>query len=234
MIESRAPLPLGRLFARTLRRDLRIARLGRGAWLNPPLFFLLIVVLFPLGIGPGQEILARIAPGVIWVAAALSMLLSLESLFAADHREGTLEQMVLAGHPLSVVVLAKTLAHWLLSGLPLVLTSPLLASVLFLPAKATPVLMLSLLLGTLTLSLIGTIAAALTVSVNQGGVLLSLLVLPLSAPVLIFGVGAIDAAATLATSAGPLWLLAALLAGALTLAPMTAAAALRIGVAAGR
>jgi len=224
---------LGTLMLTIVRRDLLLAVRHAGQWLNPLFFFVIVVSLFPLGVGPGPNTLATIAPGVLWVSALLATLLSLDSLFLRDRSDGTLEQLVLSGHPLSVIVLAKTLAHWLLSGLPLLLMSPLLGVFMQLPTVALPTLMASLLLGTLTLSLIGAIGAALTVSLNQSGVLLSLLVLPLSVPVLIFGAGAVVASASALPVLGHLSLMAAMFALALALAPLAAAAALRVGVSAG-
>ncbi|MCL4140726.1 UNVERIFIED_CONTAM: hypothetical protein GTU68_062230 [Idotea baltica] len=204
-----------------------------GQWLNPLLFFFVVVTLFPLGVGPSPQTLSTIAPGVLWVSALLAVLLSLGSLFDADHTDGTLEQLVLSGQSLPIIVLAKVLAHWLLSGLPLLLLSPVLGLLLNLPTQAIPVLMLSLLLGTLSLSLIGAIGAALTVGLNQAGVLLSLLVLPLSVPVLIFGSAAVAAAASDMVASGQLLALLALLILALSIAPLMASLALRNGVSGG-
>ena len=221
-------------YKRIFRRDLTLASRSAGQWLNPLLFFVIVVSLFPLGIGPSPQMLSTIAPGVLWVSALLAMMLSLDSLFAHDFRDGTLEQMVLSGQPLTVFVLGKVSAYWTISGLPLVLLSPLLALLLQLPGDAYGVLLLSLFLGTLSLSFIGAIGAALTVSVNQGGVLLSLLVLPLTVPVLIFGSGAVSAAAMGLTTSAQLSLLAAIVALAVSLAPIAIAGALRVGVAAGR
>jgi len=209
-------------------RDLRIRIRAPGEWLNPLVFFVIVVTLFPLGIGPGPATLALIAPGVLWISALLSLLLSFDGLFAADHRDGTLEQLVLGEGPLSLVVLGKVLAHWLLSGLPLIVLCPLLAVLMQLPAEALPTLAASLALGTLALGLIGAVGAALTVGVNHGGVLLSLLVLPLTTPVLIFGASATAAAAQGFAAGGQLSLLAAILASALALAPLAASAALRV------
>jgi len=217
---------------RACLRDLRLRVRAPGQWLNPLVFFVIVVTLFPLGIGPGPNTLALIAPGVLWISALLAVLLSFDALFAADHRDGTLEQLVLGTAPLSLVVLGKVLAHWLLSGLPLILLSPLLAVLMQLPLEALPTLAGSLALGTLALALIGAIGAALTVGVNHGGVLLSLLVLPLTVPVLIFGASATAAAADGYASGGQMSLLAAILAAALALAPLTAAAALRVTAAA--
>jgi len=224
------PVGIGRLLFCVCRRELSIAIRKPGQWLNPLLFFVIVVTLFPLGVGPSPNTLSLIAPGVLWVSALLAVLLSLDSLFASDYVDGTLEQLVLSEQSLSIIVLGKVLTHWLLSGVPLLIISPLLAMLLNLPTSALPVLMLSLLLGTLTMSLIGAIGAALTVGLNQAGVLLSLLVLPLTVPVLIFGSSAVAAAATDLPANGQLFLLAALAVLGLTLAPFTAAAALRIGV----
>jgi len=221
-------------YKRIFRRDLTLAARSGGQWLNPLLFFVIVVSLFPLGIGPGPQMLSTIAPGVLWVSALLAMMLSLDSLFAYDFRDGTLEQIVLSGQPLSVFVLAKVSAHWVINGLPLVLLSPLLALLLQLPSAAYWVLLISLFLGTLSLSFLGAIGAALIVSVNQGGVLLSLLVLPLTVPVLIFGSGAVSAAAMGFTTSAQLSLLAAIVSLAAALAPIAIAGALRVGVAAGR
>jgi len=218
-------------FRRVVARDLRVSVRSAGQWLNPLVFFVIVVTLFPLGIGPAPAMLARIAPGVLWISALLAMLLSFERLFANDHRDGTLEQWVLADAPLSLVVLGKVTAHWILSGLPLVLLSPLLGVLLQLPFEALPTLIVSLTLGTLTLALIGAIGAALTVGVNHGSVLLSLLVLPLTVPVLIFGSSAVTAAAEGFAAGAQLSLMAAMLAAALALAPWTTAVSLRVTVA---
>ncbi len=232
-ITSDSTMGIGELLFCLLKRELAIAVRSPGQWLNPLLFFVIVVTLFPLGVGPSPEVLSQIAPGVLWVSALLAVLLSLDLLFAADYRDGTLEQFLVSGQSMSIIVLAKVLAHWLLSGVPLLILSPLLALLLHLNSDALLVLMLSLLLGTLTLSLIGAIGAALTVGLNQSGVLMSLLVLPLSVPILIFGSSAVLAASTSYSSSGQLFVLAALLALSLSLAPLTAAAALRVGVASG-
>jgi heme exporter protein B len=194
------------------------------------LFFILVVSLFPLGIGPSPQLLATIAPGVIWVAALLATLLSMERLFRSDFEDGALEHLLLSPHSLPLLVLAKVSAHWLVTGLPLLLVSPLLGVLLQLPASAIRALPLTLLLGTPALSLIGAIGVALTVSLRRGGVLLTLLVLPLYVPVLIFGTAAVAAAGAGLPTTGQLALLGALLALALTLAPLATAAGLRIGV----
>ena len=214
------------VFVRDLRGVLR-RRTDAAAAL---VFFVIVVSLFPLGVGADPALLRTMAPGVVWVAALLASMLSLARLFADDHQDGTLEQLLLAGTPLPLLVLAKMAAHWLTSGLLLALASPLLALQFDLSAPATAVLLVSLLLGTPLLSLIGGIGAALTVGVRGAGVLLSLLVLPLVAPVLIFGAGAVSASEAGLGSGAHLSLLGAMLALALVLAPLAAAAALRISV----
>ena len=213
-----------------LGRDLLLALRNRSDVGTALLFFVIVSSLFPLGIGAEPNLLRAVAPGVIWVAALLSSLLSLGRLFAADHADGTLEQMLLGAAPLGAVVAAKTLAHWLVSGLPLVLIAPLIALQYDLPASLYGVLVLSLLLGTPTLSLIGAIGAALTLGLRGGGVLLSLLVLPLYVPVLIMGAGGVEMAAAGMGAQGHLLLLAAMLVGAAAFAPWAIAAALRISM----
>ena len=214
-------------FARLVTRDLRLAlRQGSDAAIAV-MFFVLCVVLFPFGVGPEPNILARIAAGVIWVAALLASLLSLDRLFQADFEDGSLELMALGGLPLELVVLAKTVAHWLVTGLPLLVAAPLLAVLLNMNPQGFGVLELTLLLGTPGLSLIGSIGAALTLGARRGGVLISLLILPLYIPLLIFGAGAIDAALNGLSPRPHLLILAALLAGALPLAPVAGATALR-------
>ncbi len=215
-------------FSLIIKRDLTIAFRHRDDIINPILFFVIVVSLFPLGIGPETNTLARIAPGIIWVAALLSTLLSLDRLFKADHSDGTLEQMLLSPHPIFVLVLAKISAHWLVTGLPLILIAPLLAVLLHLNEHSYTALMLTLLLGTPVLSLLGAIGVALTVGIKKGGVLLSLLVLPLYIPVLIFATGAIDRASMLLPYSGQLAIIAALFIGSLTLAPFAVGAALKV------
>lgn len=193
-------------------------------------FFVLAVALFPLGIGPETAVLRRIAPGVIWVAALLAAMLSLDRLFQIDFEDGSLDQLALAPLPLELVAAAKCLAHWISTGLPLVVISPLLGVLLELNGEAYGALLLAMAAGTPSLSLVGGIGAALTVSIRRGGVLLSLLVLPLYIPVLIFGTGAIDAAATGLGGGAHLLVLAALLAAALPLAPWAIAGALRLNL----
>jgi heme exporter protein B len=211
-----------------VHRDLLLALRNRGDVGTALLFFVIVTTLFPLGIGAEPALLRAIAPGAIWVAALLSSLLSLGRLFAADHADGTLEQILLGAAPLGAVVAAKTLAHWLVSGLPLVLIAPLIALQYDLPAPLYGVLVISLLLGTPVLSLIGAIGAALTLGLRGGGVLLSLLVLPLYVPVLIMGAGGVEMAAAGMGAQGHLLLLAAMLVGAAAFAPWAIAAALRI------
>lgn len=216
--------------ANLLARDLRVAW-RRGAEVFTPLvFFTIVVSLFPLSLGPDPALLRAVAPAVIWVAALLATLLSLNLLFAHDYRDGSLELLLLAPQPLPLLVLAKTAAHWLVSGLPLALMAPLLALQLNLPQAAMGTLLLALLLGTPALSLIGAIGAALTLSARGGGALVPLLVLPLYTPVLIFGAGAVAAAATAIDPEAHLSLLGACLALSLSLAPWAAAAALRISL----
>jgi heme exporter protein B len=211
-------------------RDLLLAMRRRSDVATALLFFVIVVSLFPLGIGAEPNLLRSIAPGVIWVAALLSSMLSLGRLFASDYADGTLEQILLGAAPLGVVVAAKSLAHWLVSGMPLVLIAPVLALQYDLPAPLYGTLALSLLLGTPVLSLIGAIGAALTLGLRGGGVLLSLLVLPLYVPVLILGAGSVDMAAAGLAPDGQYLLLAALLVVAAAFAPWAIAAALRVSM----
>jgi heme exporter protein B len=213
-----------------MQRDLRLALRRRADTAAVLFFFLIVVSLFPLGVGPEPQLLRSMGAGVVWVAALLASMLSLARLFATDLQDGTLEQMLLSAYPLPVLVLGKIAAHWLSSGLPLALLSPLMAVQFGLDAGAALVLLATLLLGTPVLSLIGAIGAALTVGVRGGGVLLSLLVLPLYVPVLIFGAAAVDAAAAQMGVAGHFSILAALLALSLFLAPLATASALRIAL----
>lgn len=213
-----------------LLRDLRLAfRQGMDAFMAVT-FFVIAGALFPLGVGPEPGALARIAGGVIWVNALLAVLLSLDRLFQQDFEDGALDLLVLSPVPLEVAVIAKTAAHWLTTGLPLIAASPLLAVLLNLPASGYPVLLAAMALGTPSLSLIGAIGAALSLGARRGGVLMSLLVLPLYIPVLIFGVAAVDAATMGLTAQPHLMFLGAILAAALPLAPWAAAAALRQAV----
>ncbi len=217
---------LGRL----ILRDLRLAlRQGVDAVMAVA-FFVIAVALFPLGVGPEPNILARIAAGVIWVAALLAAMLSLDRLFQQDYEDGSLELLVLAPAPLELVVLAKVAAHWLTTGLPLLLAAPVLAVLMNMEASGFAVLLLAMLLGTPSLSLIGAIGGALVLGARRGGVLIALLVLPLYIPVLIFAVSAVDAVLTGQSPRPHLLLLGAILAAALPLAPWSAAAALRQAV----
>lgn len=217
-------------FWAVLRRDLLLAFRHRGELANPLLFFTMIVCLYPLGISPEPELLRTIAPGVVWIAALLAALFSLENLFRADFNDGTLEQLLLSPHPLPLLITAKILAHWLVSGLPMLLLAPLLAVLLSLPAGASQALVITLALGTPLLSLIGAVGTALTVGLKRGGVLLTLLVMPLYIPVLIFATNAVSAAAAGMPIAGQLYFLSALLVLAVTLAPLAIAAAVRISL----
>lgn len=216
------------VFLHVLRRDLLLALRRRGDVLSMLAFFVMACALFPLAVGTDPALLRTLGPGVVWVAALLAATLSLERMFALDHADGTLEQMLLAGEPLAVIVAGKLAAHWLVAGLPLVLLAPLLALQFGLSAEVLAVLMASLLIGTPVLSAIGAIGAALTLGVRGGGVLVALLVLPLYAPVLIFGAGA--AANDAGAAVAHLLLLGGVLAGALALAPWAVSMALRIAL----
>lgn len=215
---------------RVISRELHIAFRSGAEIINPLWFFLIVITLFPLGIGPEPQLLARIAPGVVWVAALLSSLLALERLFRDDFNDGSLEQLLLLPTPLPVTVLGKVIAHWLITGLPLLLLSPLAALLLSLNFAGWRALALTLLVGTPVFSLLGAIGVALTVGLRRGGVLLSLLVLPLAVPVLIFASAAIDAAGMGLPIGGYLAILGAMLAASLCLAPFATAAALRISL----
>jgi len=211
-----------------LYRDLLLALRRPSDVATALLFFVIVASLFPLGVGAEPNQLRAIAPGVIWVSALLSSMLSLARLFAADHADGTLEQLLLGAAPLGVVAAAKVLAHWLVAGLPLVAIAPVLALQYDLPVSLYGTLALSLLLGTPVLSFIGAIGAALTLGLRGGGVLLALLVLPLYVPVLIFGAGSVDMASAGLSPAGQLQMIAALLVVSAAFAPWAIATALRI------
>ena len=213
-----------------IRRELLIAYRKQSDVLNPLWFFIIVITLFPLSIGPEPNLLARIAAGIVWVAALLSALLSLERLFRDDYRDGSLEQLMLLPVPLFVVILCKVISHWLLTGLPLILISPILAILLSLDLHTWLAIVLTLLLGTPTLSFIGAIGVALTVGIQKGGVLLSLLTLPLYIPVLIFATSAIDSASLGVAYNGQLAVMGAMGVAALTFAPFAIGAALRISV----
>ena len=218
------------VFGAVVRREVSLSMKQKGEVLTPLFFFVVVASLFPLGIGPESAILLRMAPGVLWVSALLAAMLSLQRLFAVDYADGSLEQMALSPAPLALLVLAKALAHFVLSGLPLVLMAPVLGLQFGLEGRSLGVLMLSLLLGTPTLSLIGSIGAALTLGVRGAGVLLSLLILPLYIPVLIFGAGAVEADAAGLGAGGHLSLLAALLVLSVFFAPLATTAALKISL----
>ncbi len=211
-------------------RDVQLAFRQGGAAFLAVMFFLLTVTLFPLGVGPELTILARISTGVLFVAALFASMLSLDRLFQADYEDGSLELLVLSPLPLPLVVLAKCTAHWLSTGVPLIIAAPVLALLMNMDEPGYPVLMLSMLLATPCLSLIGAIGAGLTVGIRRGGVLLPLLVLPLFIPVLIFAVGAVEAAINGLGPRPHLLVLAALLMGALALCPVASAAALRLAM----
>ena len=213
-----------------LRRDIRLAFRRKSEWLSGVFFFVLVAALFPLAIGPEPATLQVIGPGVLWVAALLASMLSLGRLFETDHQDGSLEQMTLSAAPLSWLVVAKLLAHWLISGLPLVLLSPLLGLQFGLAPEALYMLVLTLLIGTPVLSLLGAIGAALTLGVRGGGVLQSLLLLPLYVPVLVFGAGAVDAQMRGLGGSAHVSVLLALLLAAAAFSPWACAAALRLAL----
>ncbi|HEY2144664.1 MAG TPA: heme exporter protein CcmB [Steroidobacteraceae bacterium] len=215
-------------FLLIVRREMRLSFRRPEQLLQPLVFFLIVTTLFPLGLSVDLSLLRDMAPGVLWVAALLSSLLSLDSLFKSDADDGTLEQLVLSGQGLTLIVVAKTLAHWLVTGLALVVISPIVGTALAIPTSAFATMMLSLALGTLTLSWLGAIGAGLTIGLRRGNVLLSLIVLPLGVPLLIFGAAATDRAIAGISPEGALYFLAALCVFTCTLAPFAAAAALRI------
>lgn len=223
-------LSLFGLLGLVIRRDLLLAMRRRADVLTTLIFFVMVVSLFPLGVGPELDMLRKMAPGVVWVAALLASMLSLGRMFSADYLDGTLEQMMLAPQPLSMMVLGKILAHWMISGLPLVLMAPVLGLQFDMSAQGLWVLIAALLLGTPILSMIGAVGAALTLGLRGGGVLVSLLVLPLCIPVLIFGAGAVEAATSGMSVGSHLSLLGAILALALVFTPWITAQALRISM----
>lgn len=217
-------------FFSLLKRDLKLAFRQGSDSVIVIVFFIVVVVLFPLSVGPEQKILARISAGVIWVAALLAAMLSMDRLFTADYEDGSLDLLVISPHPTEILVLAKVLAHWLTTGLPLIIISPLLGIFLYLQADGFWVMIMSLLLGTPVLSLIGAIGAALTLGARRSGVLISLLILPLFIPVLIIGVSAVDAALMGLPTRPQLLILGAFLLFATALSPWASAAALRQAV----
>lgn len=216
------------VFAATLRRELLLGLRTPAEIINPLFFFVVVVSLFPLALTPSSDILRLLAPGVVWVAALLAVMLSLDSLFRRDEECGALEQLLVAPGELYLPVLARLCAHWLLTGLPLVLVAPLLGYMMHLPVEVLDTLWQSLLLGTPTLTVIGAIGAALTVSVRRGGILLALLVLPLYVPVLVFGAGSVGRALDGMDTGGVLAILGAMLALAASLGPFAVALGLRI------
>ncbi len=223
-------MSLARIARAQLERDLRMVWRRRGDAMQPVLFALIVVTLFPLALGGDGPMLARIAPGVLWVAVLLSGLLNLDALFRGDLEDGSLEQMMLSTTPLAWLVALRILVHWCVSALPVLLLTPLLAEMLHLPRPLLGPLMISLTLGTPLLSLLGAVVAALTVGIRRSGMLLAVLALPLFVPVLVFGAGAVVAASQGLPWVGALYLLAAGLALSLVLAPLAAAAALRIAL----
>ena len=223
-------MSLSRAFFAVIRRDLVLALRRRSEIANPLLFFILVITLFPLGIGAQPHLLQAIAPGIIWVSALLAAMLSLDSLFRSDFDDGSLEQILLSPHPTSILVLAKIFAHWLVTGLPLLIVAPLLAIFLGVPNHALGILLLTLLLGTPVLSLIGAIGVALTVGLRRGGMILSLLVLPLYVPVLIFAGNAVQMASGGLPVDAQINILISILLMALVLAPLPVAAALKMSI----
>jgi heme exporter protein B len=223
-------LSLPGLLVLVIRRDLLLAMRRRADVLTTLIFFVMVVSLFPLGVGPESEMLRKMASGVVWVAALLASMLSLPRMFSADYLDGTLEQMLIAPQSLTALVLGKIVAHWMLSGLPLVLIAPVLGLQFDMAPQALLMLVLALLLGTPILSMIGAIGAALTLGLRGGGVLVSLLVLPLCIPVLIFGTGAVEAVISGTSAVSNLSLLGAFMLLALAFTPFVAAQALRISM----
>ncbi len=223
-------LSLSQAFIYLLRRDLTLVMRNRAEFANPLLFFILVITLFPLAIGAVPELLARIAPGIIWVAALLAAMLSLDSIFRSDFDDGSLEQLLMSAHPMPLLVLAKVCAHWLVTGLPLLLISPILAEMLGMPREAQGILLVTILVGTPTLSLVGSIGVALTVGLPKGGIILSILVLPLYVPVLIFAASAIESAAGGLDVTKQIYMLLAFLFLAISLSPVAAAAALKMSM----
>lgn len=220
----------GSVFWAVVERELRIAFQRLGDLASPLMFYVLVTALFPLALSPKREVLQNLAPAVLWIAALLSLLLSMNALFRTDVEDGSMEQLVIGPHSLPLIMLAKTVAHWLVSGLPLVLLAPLLGLTYYLPADGVRALCLTLLIGTPTLSLLGSIGAALTAGIRQSGALLALLVLPLMLPVLMYGARGTDLAAQGEIIAGPLYLLGAFLVLSLTLVPLASAAAIRVSL----
>jgi heme exporter protein B len=212
------------------KRDLLIAFRRRSEIIHPIIFFVMVISLFPLAIGDDKVLLQKIAPAIIWVTALLATMLSLDNLFRSDFEDGSLEQMTLLKTPLSMLVTAKIMAHWVITGLPLILITPLLAVLLYMPSESISMLLLTLLLGTPTLSLIGAVGIALTVGLRQGGVILSLLILPLYIPVLIFATLALQNVEQGFSAEAQLAMMLAILVLAITLSPFAIAAALKVSL----
>ena len=225
-----ARLGLGGVMAATIRRELLLAMRSPGDIINPLMFFVIAVTLFPLGGGVDDAFLSTIAPGVIWVTALLAVMLSLDSLFRADYEDGNLEQLLMSPQPLFFLVLAKVFSHWLMACLPIIVLAPVLALMLKLPTEGIPALVISLVVGTPILTLVGAIGMALIVGLSRSGLLLAVLILPLYVPVLIFGTGVVEAAINNMAYSGLLALLGAMLALAISLSPLAIIAALRISV----
>ena len=217
-------------FLAAIRRELLLAFRHKNDILNPLAFFVMVGILFPLGVSPEADFLSRVAPGVIWVAALLATLLSVDSIFRTDFDDGSLEQMLVSPQPIILLILAKVISHWFMSGFLLALISPILGMMLFLPAEGYFALVTSLLVGTPALSLVGAIGAALTVGLRKGGILISLLVLPLYVPILIFGAGTVHAGAMGFPISGYLAFLGAIMVFSFMLTPVAIAAALKISV----
>ena len=217
-------------FLATLKRDLLIAFKKKNDIVNPFMFFIIVVSLFPIGISPESDRLTEIAAGVIWISVLLASMLSMDSLYRSDFEDGSLEQLLLSPHPLFFLVLAKNISHWLVSGLPVVLVSPLLAYMLALPSAAYGTLVLSLFLGTPIMSLIGSIAVALTVGLGSRGLILAVITLPMSVPILIFGTLAVQSALNSQSPLGYLSLMLVMLSVSVSLGPLASAAALKISV----
>ncbi|RJE75802.1 heme exporter protein CcmB [Pseudoalteromonas citrea] len=218
------------LFYAVYSKDLTLAFRQRAEIVNPLLFFLIVITLFPLAIGPEPALLARMAPGIIWVAALLSTMLGLDKVFRDDFNDGSLEQLIASAYPLPLTVLAKVLAHWTITGLPMVLMAPVFALLMNLDTQLLTATLLTLLIGTPLLSFIGAIGAALTVGLQKGGILMSLLVLPLYIPVLIFATSAIDTSSMSLAYGGQLAILGAMLAVAAVMAPLAISSALKVSV----
>ncbi len=220
----------GAAFRATLKRDLLVSLKRRNDFVNPFMFFVIVVSLFPIGVSPESAMLRQISAGVVWISVLLASMLSMDSLYRSDYEDGSLEQLLLASQPLYLLVFAKNIAHWLVSGLPVIVVSPLLAYMLALPTEAFPTLVISLLLGTPVVGMLGSIAVALTIGLGSRGLILAVITVPMSVPVLIFGTLAVQNSLAGGSPLGYLALLGAMLAATLSLAPMATAAALRISL----